>query len=70
MSNFVHGTGYAFLLFRDEIAVRRLVKTCVAEDGKLFMFVSSVTQTHKKVCVCVLEEGKEIVLYSENIPFE
>ena len=41
--------GYAFLLFRDEISVHRLVKTCVAEEGKLFMFVSSVTQTHKKV---------------------
>ena len=30
--------------------MHRLVKMCVAEEGKLFMFVSSVTQTHKKVC--------------------
>lgn len=42
--------GYAFLLFRDEIAVQRLVDHCVSEDGKLFTFVSSVTQTNKKVC--------------------
>ena len=41
--------GYAFLLFRDEVAVHRLVKNCVMEEGKLFMFVSSVTQTNKKV---------------------
>lgn len=41
--------GYAFLLFRDEMAVHRLAKMCIAEEGKLFMFVSSVTQTHKKV---------------------
>ena len=41
--------GYAFLLFRDEVAVHRLVKNCVMDEGKLFMFVSSVTQTNKKV---------------------
>ncbi len=43
--------GYAFLLFRDEVSVHRLAKLCVAEEGKLFMFVSSVTQTHKKVSI-------------------
>ena len=41
--------GYAFILFRDELSVHRLVKTCLSEDGKLYMFVSSVTQTNKKV---------------------
>ena len=41
--------GYAFLLFRDEVSVHRLVKNCVMDEGKLFMFVSSVTQTNKKV---------------------
>ena len=41
--------GYAFLLFRDELSVHRLTKMCIAEEGKLFMFVSSVTQAHKKV---------------------
>jgi hypothetical protein len=46
---FVCNLGYAFLLFRDEVAVHRLVKNCVMEEGKLFMFVSSVTQTNKKV---------------------
>lgn len=41
--------GYAFLLFRDEVAVHRLIKNCIMDEGKLFMFVSSVTQTNKKV---------------------
>lgn len=45
--------GYAFLLFRDELAVHRLVKSCLTEEGKLFMFVSSVTQSHKKVDICM-----------------
>ena len=46
---FFSSLGYAFLLFRDEVAVHRLVKNCVMEEGKFFMFVSSVTQTNKKV---------------------
>lgn len=41
--------GYAFLLFREEISVHRLVKSCLTEEGKLYMFVSSLTQTNKKV---------------------
>ena len=45
--------GYAFLLFRDELAVHRLIKSCLTEEGKLFMFVSSVTQSHKKVVICM-----------------
>lgn len=52
--------GYAFLLFRDEVAVHRLAKMCIAEEGKLFMFVSSVTQTHKKVSLL-----QPIVLHSQ-----
>ena len=56
--------GYAFLLFRDEVAVHRLVKHCVMDEGKYFMFVSSVTQTNKKVrlggvanCDCPYNSG-------------
>ena len=45
----VSAAGYAFILFRDEIAVHHLVKNCVSEDGKFYTFVSSVTQTNKKV---------------------
>ena len=41
--------GYAFLLFREEASVHRLVKNCLTEEGKLYMFVSSLTQTNKKV---------------------
>ncbi len=41
--------GYAFLLFRDEVAVHRLVDHCMSEEDKLFTFVSSVTQSNKKV---------------------
>ena len=47
--------GYAFLLFRDEVSVHHLVKVCVTEEGKLFMYVSSVTQTHKKVCARIFQ---------------
>lgn len=42
--------GYAFLLFREEAAVHRLVKSCLSDDGKFYMFVSSLTQANKKVC--------------------
>ena len=31
------------------MSVHRLVKSCLSEDGKLYMFVSSLTQTNKKV---------------------
>ena len=41
--------GYAFLLFREEVSVHRLVKSCLSEEGKLYIFVSSLTQTNKKV---------------------
>ena len=41
--------GYAFLLFREEVSVHRLVKSCLTEEGKLYMFVSSLTQNNKKV---------------------
>ena len=41
--------GYAFLLFREEASVHRLVKRCLSEEGKLYMFVSSLTQSNKKV---------------------
>ncbi|CAI8009122.1 Cytoplasmic polyadenylation element-binding protein 2, partial [Geodia barretti] len=41
--------GYAFLLFREEASVHRLVKSCLSEEGKLYMFVSSLTQSNKKV---------------------
>jgi cytoplasmic polyadenylation element-binding protein len=41
--------GYAFLIFQDEASVHQLIKICHLDDGKLYMFVSSVTQTNKKV---------------------
>jgi cytoplasmic polyadenylation element-binding protein len=41
--------GYAFLLFREEASVHRLVKSCLSEEGKLYMYVSSLTQSNKKV---------------------
>ena len=45
--------GYAFLLFREEVSVHRLVKSCLSEEGKLYMFVSSLTQSNKKVSLPV-----------------
>ena len=41
--------GYAFLVFREEASVQRLVERCLCEDGKLYVSVSSVTQVNKKV---------------------
>ena len=41
--------GYAFLIFQEEGSVHALIKNCAMDDGKLYMFVSSVTQTNKKV---------------------
>lgn len=41
--------GYAFLIFQDEVSVHQLIKICHIDDGKLYMYVSSVTQTNKKV---------------------
>ena len=41
--------GYAFLIFNEEGSVHGLIKNCIMEDGKMYMFVSSVTQTNKKV---------------------
>eukprot|EP00118_Oscarella_pearsei_P002922 m.12202 g.12202 ORF g.12202 m.12202 type:complete len:546 (+) comp23871_c0_seq1:589-2226(+) len=41
--------GYAFLLFRDEFSVQKLIATCIQEDEKLFYFVTSPTQKDKQV---------------------
>ncbi|XP_062504279.1 cytoplasmic polyadenylation element-binding protein 4-like isoform X2 [Corticium candelabrum] len=41
--------GYAFLLFREEYSVQRLIASCVQEDDKLFYYVSSPTQKEKQV---------------------
>ena len=41
---------YAFLLFREEVLVHRLVKSCLIKEGQLYMSVcSSSTPTNKKV---------------------
>lgn len=47
--------GYAFLLFREEVSVHRLVKSCLTEEGKLYMFVSSLTQNNKKVNLSLIQ---------------
>ncbi|XP_065827908.1 cytoplasmic polyadenylation element-binding protein 2-like [Oscarella lobularis] len=41
--------GYAFLLFREEFSVQKLIASCVQEDEKLFYFVTSPTQRDKQV---------------------
>lgn len=46
--------GYAFLIFQEESSVHALINSCQVEDGKLFIFVSSVTQTNKKVSYAVM----------------
>lgn len=53
-----------------------LIKTCIMEDGKLYMFVSSVTQTNKKVglqvtmmylCVCCNSHTPLAVVHSRRL---
>ena len=41
--------GYVFLIYEEEVSVHRLVRSCVREEGKLYVFVSSLTQINKKV---------------------
>lgn len=41
--------GYAFLLYKDEISVQRLIDCCIMQDGKLYLCVSSPTIKDKPV---------------------
>lgn len=41
--------GYAFLLYKDEISVQRLIDCCIVQDGKLYLCVSSPTIKDKPV---------------------
>ena len=41
--------GYAFLIFQEERHVQDLIETCVMEDGKLYMVVSSPSMKDKPV---------------------
>ena len=42
--------GYAFLLFANESSVHKLIKSCLLQGDKLYLFVSSLTHQDKKVC--------------------
>ena len=46
----VYCTGYAFLLFSKESSVHNLIKSCLIQGDKLYLFVSSLTHQDKKVC--------------------
>lgn len=41
--------GYAFLIFQEERSVQDLIETCVMDDGKLYMVVSSPSMKDKPV---------------------
>jgi hypothetical protein len=41
--------GYAFLIFQEEKSVQDLIETCVLDDGKLYMVVSSPSMKDKPV---------------------
>ena len=41
--------GYVFVIFEDELCVHSLIRSCIVEDEKLFMYLSSVTQANKRV---------------------
>ena len=42
-------SGYAFLLFLEEISVQRLIEACIEQDQKLYLCVSSPTIKDKPV---------------------
>lgn len=42
-------TGYAFLLFNEEESIHKLVMSCLEEDDKHYMYISSPTYKEKKV---------------------
>ena len=41
--------GYAFLLYKEEISVQRLMDACMVQDGKFYLCVSSPTIKDKPV---------------------
>jgi len=41
--------GYAFLLFTEEESIHKLVMSCLEEDDKHYMYISSPTYKEKKV---------------------
>ena len=41
--------GYAFLIFQEERSVQELIETCVMDDGKLYLVVSSPSMKDKPV---------------------
>ena len=43
--------GYAFLLFKQEIAVHKLLQSCLQEEGRFYILLSSTSQRDKKVQV-------------------
>ena len=42
-------TGYAFLLYKEELSVQRLMDACMIQDGKFYLCVSSPTIKDKAV---------------------
>ena len=46
--------GYAFLLYKEEISVQRLMDACMMQDGKFYLCVSSPTIKDKPVCIVSL----------------
>lgn len=40
--------GYAFLLFNEEESIHKLVMSCLEEDDKHYMYISSPTYKEKK----------------------
>ena len=43
--------GYAFLLFNEEESIHKLVMSCLEEDDKHYMYISSPTYKEKKVII-------------------
>ena len=41
--------GYAFALFHNEFSVHWLIKSCCKEEQQFYMFISSTSQSEKKV---------------------
>ena len=60
--------GYAFLVFREEASVQRLVERCLCEDGKLYVSVSSVTQVNKKVQIRPWKITDSAFIMDQEVP--
>ena len=62
--------GYAFLLFEQEIAVHKLLQSCLQEEGRFYIFLSSTSQRDKKVQVRPWFLVNSEYYYNKTVPVD